>query len=62
MNENATIEWEEVQRLFDLCRERPRDAWHAILRAECPGRDGLAFEVLTLLVAAESLPPLDEAA
>jgi len=62
MNENATIEWAEVQRLFDLCRERPRDAWHAILRAECPGRDGLAFEVLTLLVAAESLPPLDEAA
>jgi len=62
MNEPTTIEWPEVQRLFDLCRERPRDEWHAILRAECSGRERLAFEALTLLVAAESLPPVDEAA
>ncbi|MFM7133831.1 MAG: hypothetical protein ACKO0W_05885 [Planctomycetota bacterium] len=61
MNESATIEWPEVQRLFDLCRDRPRDEWHAIIRAECRGRDAVAFEALTLLVAAEGLPPLDGA-
>jgi uncharacterized protein YjhX (UPF0386 family) len=62
MNSGRSSDWEEIRRLFDLCQGRPRDEWHAILRAECHGRDGLAFEALTLLVAAESLPPTDEAA
>lgn len=53
--------WDEIQRLFELCRERHRDEWHALLRAQCPGREGLAFEVMTLLVAAEGLPPPDDA-
>jgi hypothetical protein len=55
-------DWDEIRRLFELCRDRSRDDWHSILRTECHGNEGLAFEVLTLLVAAESLPPLDEAA
>jgi hypothetical protein len=50
-------DWDEIRRLFELCRDRSRDEWHSILRAECPGN-----EALTLLVASESLPPLDEAA
>lgn len=62
MTSGRSSDWDEIRRLFDLCRDRPRDEWHAILRGECHGRDGLAFEALTLLVAAESLPPLDEAA
>jgi hypothetical protein len=51
--------WDEIQRLFELCRERHRDEWHGVLRDRCAGREGLAFEVLTLLVAAEGLPPLE---
>ena len=62
MNNRPNQDWDEIRRLFEVCRNRSRDEWHAVLRAECAGKDGLAFEVLTLLVAAESLPPLDEAA
>jgi len=51
--------WDEIQRLFELCRERPRDEWHRVLRELCGGREGLAFEVMTLLVADEQLPPLE---
>lgn len=54
--------WDEIQRLFERCRERPRDEWHALLRAECEGREGIAFEVMSLLVAAENLPPIEEPA
>ncbi len=46
---------EEIQRLFELCREKHPDEWHTLLRAECAGRDADAFEVLTLLVAAEQV-------
>lgn len=53
--------WDEIQRLFELCRQRPRDAWHRVLCEECGPREGLAFEVLSLLVASESLPPIDGA-
>lgn len=52
--------WDEIQRLFERCREQPRDEWHAVLRAECEGREGIAFEVMSLLVAAENLPPIEE--
>lgn len=52
--------WDEIQRLFELCREHSRDEWHALLRAECEGREGIAFEVMSLLVAAENLPPIEE--
>lgn len=55
-------DWEEIRRLFDLCSARHRDEWHAILRLECLGREGLAFEVITLLVASEGLPPFEGAA
>lgn len=51
--------WDEIQRLFERCRCLPRDAWHRVLREECAGRESLAFEVLTLLVADEQLPPLE---
>lgn len=51
--------WDEIQRLFELCRERPRDEWHRVLRELCGGREALAFEVMTLLVADEQLPPLE---
>lgn len=51
--------WDEIQRLFELCRERPRDEWHRVLREQCGGREALAFEVMTLLVADEQLPPLE---
>lgn len=51
--------WDEIQRLFERCRALPRDEWHRALREECAGRESLAFEVLTLLVADEQLPPLD---
>lgn len=51
--------WDEIQRLFEICRERPRDEWHRILREQCGEREGLAFEVMTLLVADEQLPPLE---
>jgi hypothetical protein len=57
--ERDRMRWNEIQRLFELCRERPRDEWYACLRAECAGREGIAFEVMTLLVAAENLPPLE---
>ncbi len=46
----------EMQRLFEMCRERHPDEWHLLLRQECVGREAAAFEVLTLLVAAERLP------
>jgi len=52
--------WDEIQSLFELCRERPRDEWHALLRTACEGREGIAFEVMSLLVAAENLPPIEE--
>lgn len=52
--------WNEIQRLFELCREHQRDDWHALLRAECCGQEGIAFEVMTLLVAAENLPPIED--
>lgn len=52
--------WNEIQSLFELCRERPRDEWHAMLRTACEGREGIAFEVMSLLVAAENLPPIEE--
>jgi hypothetical protein len=54
------MRWDEIQRLFELCRERPRDDWHALLRTACEGRESIAFEVMTLLVAAENLPPIEE--
>lgn len=62
MSSRPAQDWDEIRRLFELCRDRSRDEWHSILRSECLGKYGLAFEVLTLLVASESLPPLDEAA
>ncbi len=46
----------ELQRLFELCRERHPDEWHILLRTECAGREAAAFEALTLLVAAARLP------
>lgn len=60
--ERRRTDWEEIRRLFEMCSGRPRDEWHALLRAECDGRAELAFEALSLLVASEGLPPLDEAA
>ncbi|MFM7259850.1 MAG: hypothetical protein ACKO3W_04530 [bacterium] len=57
--ERDRLRWHEIQRLFEFCRERPRGAWHATLREACAGREGIAFEVLTLLVAAENLPPIE---
>ena len=59
--ERDRIRWDEIQRLFDLCRDRSRDEWYAVLRAECVGRESIAFEVMTLLVAAENLPPIEGA-
>lgn len=59
IRESDRTRWNEIQRLFELCRERGRDDWHAVLRAQCAGQEGLAFEVLSLLVAAEGLPPLE---
>jgi hypothetical protein len=58
--ERDRVRWDEIQKLFELCRDRSRDEWYAVLRAECPGRESIAFEVMTLLVAAENLPPIDD--
>jgi hypothetical protein len=57
--ERDRVRWDEIQRLFDLCRDRSRDEWYSVLRAECAGRESIAFEVMTLLVAAENLPPIE---
>ena len=54
------IRWNEIQKLFELCRDRSRDEWYTVLRAECAGRESIAFEVMTLLVAAENLPPIED--
>jgi hypothetical protein len=54
------VRWNEIQKLFELCRDRSRDEWYTVLRAECAGRESIAFEVMTLLVAAENLPPIED--
>ncbi|NBX36974.1 MAG: hypothetical protein EBR10_07100 [Planctomycetes bacterium] len=46
---------QEVRLLFERVRDRPRNEWHAVLSAALPHDPALAYEVLSLLVADESV-------
>ncbi len=51
-----TIEWwRRVVALFIEFNARPRHEWHSGLTEACAGDRALAYEVLSLLVAAESV-------
>jgi len=47
--------WRVVHELFERLRHAPRNVWHAELNAVAPGDPALAYEVLSLLVADESV-------
>lgn len=47
--------WQAVHDLFERLRHVPRSAWHAELNAALPGDPSMAYEVLSLLVADESI-------
>jgi hypothetical protein len=47
--------WQRVHALFDRLRQVERSAWHAQLHAAAPDDPALAYEVLSLLVANESV-------
>ncbi len=47
--------WRRVVELFIKFNERPRHEWHRALTEACPDDPSLAYEVLSLLVAAESV-------
>ena len=47
--------WERVHALFERLRHVERSAWHAELHAAAPEDPALAYEVLSLLVADESV-------
>jgi hypothetical protein len=47
--------WQRVHELFERLRHVERSAWHAALHAAAPDDPALAYEVLSLLVADESV-------
>lgn len=47
--------WQLVHDLFERLRQTPRSTWHAELNAVAPEDPALAYEVLSLLVADESV-------
>lgn len=47
--------WQRVHDWFERLRKVPRSAWHAELNAALPDDPALAYEVLSLLVADESV-------
>ncbi|MEY4183507.1 MAG: hypothetical protein RLZZ217_2133 [Planctomycetota bacterium] len=47
--------WQRVHALFERLRHVERSAWHAELHAAAPEDPALAYEVLSLLVANESV-------
>lgn len=47
--------WQRVHDVFDRLRKRPRCEWHAALSAEVSDDPSMAYEVLSLLVANESI-------
>ncbi len=47
--------WQRVHALFERLRHSDRSAWHAELHAAAPADPALAYEVLSLLVADESV-------
>ena len=47
--------WQRVHALFDRLRQVERSAWHAELHVAAPEDPALAYEVLSLLVANESV-------
>ncbi len=52
----VTIDWwRKVVELFITFNARPRHEWHRGLIEACPNDAALAYEVLSLLVAAESV-------
>lgn len=47
--------WQRVHDVFDRLRQRPRCEWHAALSSEVSDDPSMAYEVLSLLVANESV-------
>ena len=47
--------WQRVHEVFDRLRQRPRCEWHAALSSEVCDDPSMAYEVLSLLVANESV-------
>lgn len=47
--------WQLVHELFERLRQTPRSMWHAELNAVVPRDPALAYDVLSLLVADESV-------
>ncbi len=47
--------WQLVHDLFERLRHVPRSSWHAELNAALPDDPSMAYEVLSLLVADESV-------
>lgn len=59
MTESATVplrlaRWQRVQELFEQLRTRPSHEWHAQLSIHTDDDPTIVYEVLSLLVAAES--------
>lgn len=47
--------WQDVRHVFERVRVQPRNEWHAALSAAFPDDPSMAYEVLSLLVADESV-------
>ncbi len=50
--------WQRVHDVFDRLRQRPRCEWHAALSVEVADDRSMAYEILSLLVANESIEDL----